>query len=69
MAKLVPDGEAPSEAMAVSRQDHAPATCRIGNQAAFEAFGIEFLNVFDVELPGQIFDRDRDREPGRGLQD
>jgi hypothetical protein len=30
---------------------------------------IVVFRYFDVELPSQIFDRDRDREPGRSLQD
>ena len=50
-------------------QDHATAARRIGDQRAFKAFRLQFLNVFDVQLPGQVFDGDRDREPGRGLQD
>jgi hypothetical protein len=69
VAQLVPDREALSEWVTLAREDHAAAARRIGDQSAFEALGIKFLDLSNVELSSQIFYRDRDLEIRCGLQD
>ena len=65
MSELMADGEpAALRRHAVLDEDDSAASLAVGQQAAFEALCRERLDFDNVELPAELFDRNRNGVAG-----